>query len=246
MNKTKTNKNNLFQLWKVAGQSFQSYFEEDGIYCSFIKSSQWPNRIWIDELLSEESIQKVSLKIEKYNNFTFSHFNTEMQNISLISPNKFTLKSEQYGMSLSPTTKFKTSKNINFRSVRDEKDAKKWNEGFYDAFQYEISIETILQTKDEIPYIIVLHEQELVGTIILFETHKTLGIHSLGIISAKRRQGFAIEIMRHCINNAVEQNISLMTLQASEMAKYMYLKLGFSLDFKMENYRLNNNSKTII
>lgn len=244
MNKINTNKNNLFQLWKVAGQSFQNYFEEDGIYCSYIENSQWPNRIWTKEALSEENIKKIRLNIEKHNNFTFSNFYTEIKSTSLISPNDFTIKSEQYGMSLlSPTTKFNTSKNINFRRVKDKKDAKIWSEGFYEAFRYEISIETILQTKESIPYFIVLHEQELVGTIILFKTDKTLGIHSLGIVSSKRRQGLAIEIMRHCINNTVDQNTSLVTLQASEMAKKMYLKLGFSIDFKMGNYKLNNNSK---
>lgn len=67
-------------------------------------------------------------------------------------------------------------------------------------------------------------------------------MHSLGIIPQKRKQGFATEIMRHTLNKAIDQNLSLATLQASEMAKEMYLKLGFSLDFLMKNYGVANPS----
>ncbi|WP_047789590.1 GNAT family N-acetyltransferase [Tenacibaculum mesophilum] len=177
---------------------------------------------------------------DKY--FTFSLFTLSSQENNMELDAKIQLKSTQYGMSLELNEKFETQRQIDFKRVKNKEEAGIWSNTFFKAFNYEISTATILKTKETIPYYLVYFEQELVGTIILYTINTVAGLHSLGILPEKRKQGFATEIMRHTLNKAIDNNLSLATLQASEMAKEMYLKLGFSLDFLMENYILNTTN----
>ena len=59
-----------------------------------------------------------------------------------------------------------------------------------------------------------------------------------GIIPSQRKKGYGKEVMYNVLNLLIDNNYDLATLQASEMAKNMYSKMGFSLDFIMENYKL--------
>lgn len=141
-------------------------------------------------------------------------------------------------MSLQLNNKFIIGMKLDFKRVENESDAKTWSNSFRKAFGYEISLQIITKTKEEIPFYLVYLEEELIGTVILHITKNIAGIHSLGILPEKRKQGFATQIMHHTLNKSIDQNLSLATLQASEMAKDMYLKLGFSVDFLMENYQI--------
>ena len=76
----------------------------------------------------------------------------------------------------------------------------------------------------------------------MYTTGKTLGVHALGIDPDQRKQGYATEIMHHVLNKGIDQGASTATLQASEMAKNMYLKMGFTHDFLMENYQLKTQN----
>ncbi len=65
-----------------------------------------------------------------------------------------------------------------------------------------------------------------------------IGIHSMGIIPEMRGKGFAEQMMRTILNQAVEQGFERATLQASSMGKGLYLKLDFEQQFAMSNYGL--------
>lgn len=238
MNNIKLNINNLTRLWKMAGETFESYFEDEDIFCSQINNSEWPNRVWTDKTLSEDTILKIKSRMENESGLTFSYFSENKKRNPLRNNKHFVLKSVQYGMSLPLTNKFNTQKQIDFKKVTCKTDAELWSKSFYEAFNYNINTETVLRTKNDIQYSILYHEKELVGTIVLFITEKVAGIHSLGILPAKRKQGLATDIMHEILNTSIDQDFTLATLQASEMAKKMYLKIGFSLDFLMENFQL--------
>ncbi|WP_452219046.1 GNAT family N-acetyltransferase [Lacinutrix undariae] len=239
MKKNNININNLTTLWKTAASYAPNNLSDKNFECAYIPNTQWPNRIWAKQPLSLEELEKTKQKLgPHYKNITFSHFYTPNINESLQKNQNLKAKSIQYGMSVSLHNKFKTQKNIVFKTVSNEDEAQLWSEAFYSAFGYEISTKTILNTKEHIPFYLIYLKQELIGTIILFITNKTAGIHSLGVIPQKRKQGFATEIMHHILNTAINKNLSFATLQASQMAKDMYLKMGFSIDFLMENYQL--------
>ncbi|WP_073177710.1 GNAT family N-acetyltransferase [Flagellimonas flava] len=106
------------------------------------------------------------------------------------------------------------------------------------AFGYGINPETLAKTWKHIPYYLIFDDREPVGTIILYQTGQVAGVHSLGILPQRRKQGYATEIMKHILNMALDKGATLATLQASEMAKNLYTKMGFSLDFIMTNHCL--------
>ncbi|MGG6231983.1 GNAT family N-acetyltransferase [Tenacibaculum sp. SDUM215027] len=243
MKKIVSNINNLTSLWKTAAAPYQGYRKETSFESAYIENAQWPNRIWTNLSPSENQLKEVQQQmISKNNRFTFSYFTLPNQENNMELDGKIQLKSTQYGMSLELKEKFETQRNIDFKRVENKENAQLWSRSFQQAFGYEINSEIVLKTAENIPYYLVYFEQELIGTVILYTTNTIAGLHSLGIIPEKRKQGFATEIMRHTLNKAIDQNLSLATLQASEMAKEMYLKLGFSLDFLMKNYGVANLS----
>lgn len=239
MKKVNLNIENLTDLWRISASSFQGYLTDEQFEYARILKSQWPNRIWVKKPLTTENVEITTEKLNNANdNLTFSHFYIANKNRSLNSNEILKLKSVQYGMSLPLINKFKTDRNLDFKLVENQADAQIWSNAFYQSFSYKISAETIINTHTKVPFYLVYFENEIIGTIILFATKKTAGIHSLGIIPEKRKQGFATEIMYHILNKSIDQNLNLATLQASKMAKEMYLKMGFSIDFLMENYQL--------
>jgi len=242
MNTTLVNIQNLTQLWSIAGETFQGYHNHEGIHTSTIKNSQWPNRVWTQDVLSQELLQEIEIQMERDKGMIFSHFNLNSTKNSSIAEAGFSLKSLQYGMSLSLEGKFETQKSIEFVRVTQDLEAETWSNTFYRAFHYRISPETLLKTASKIPYFLVYHENQLVGTVIMHTTGKTLGVHALGIDPDQRKQGYATEIMHHVLNKGIDQGASTATLQASEMAKNMYLKMGFSHAFLMENYQLKTQN----
>ncbi|MEM9364338.1 MAG: GNAT family N-acetyltransferase [Bacteroidota bacterium] len=238
MNTTQLNIHNLGQLWEIAGKASDGFKKDDGYFVSMAEKGEWPNRIWVTETLSEETIANIASEMKTNEPITFSHFNeTEIETV-LLQEHGFELKSEQYGMSLPLSSKFEVEKTLELERVSSSENAKLWSQAFYDAFQYEISSDTIVKAMEDIPFFLVKNEGTLVGTLILFATDKVLGIHSLGILPTQRKRGYAKEIMHHVLNRAIEDHYDLATLQASEMAKNMYAKMGFTFDFMMKNYRL--------
>ncbi len=238
MNTALLNIGNLTQLWSIAGETLHGYHNHEGIHTSTIKNSQWPNRVWTDAVLSEKSLQKIEAQMGSNKGMTFSNFNLDStKNASLIETG-LSLKSIQYGMSLPLETKFETEKKVELVRITHDLEAEVWSTIFFKAFNYRISGETILKTTNDIPFFLVYHEEEPVGTVIMYTTGTILGVHALGIDPDHRNQGYATEIMHHVLNIGLAQGASMATLQASEMAKNMYLKMGFSHDFLMENYHL--------
>ncbi len=53
-----------------------------------------------------------------------------------------------------------------------------------------------------------------------------------------RRKGYAEQIMKLLINIATEEGVDYMTLQASDMSKNLYLKLGFEEQFTIKNFKI--------
>ena len=238
MNTTQLNIQNLGQLWETAGKASDGFKKGDGYFVSMAENGEWPNRIWATDTLSEETMTDIASEMKTFKQVTFSHFNETETETVLLQEHGFELKSKQYGMSLPLRSKFEVEKTLELERVNSSENAKLWSQAFYDAFQYDISSDTIVNAMEDIPFFLVKNEGTLVGTLILFATEKVLGIHSLGIRPAQRKKGYAKEIMHYVVNNAIEKDYAQATLQASEMAKNMYAQMGFTFDFMMKNYTL--------
>ena len=229
---------NLTTLWKKASWEFNEFSKDNNSCIAKIYNTDWPNRIWTDQKISKEIIEEIKLKMKKENGLTFSYFNENTKKSPSIRDNNLSPKWIQYGMSLTLKKKFETQNSINLQKVTNKEHSEVWSETFYKAFQYVISAETVFRTKNDIQYFLIYNQEMLVGTVVLFISNKVAGIHSLSILPIARQQGFATQAMYHILNIAFDHKISLATLQASQMAKEMYVEMGFSIDFLMENYQL--------
>ncbi|WP_420402060.1 GNAT family N-acetyltransferase [Flagellimonas sp.] len=241
MKKITTNIQNLTGLWKLAGEQFQGYKQEGQISRSFIPESEWPNKIWTEAPLTENLIALLKDTLEQHPELTFSYFNPDATNNPLLTQHNFELQFNQTGMSMPLKSKFSTQKKLDFKRVETAVQAALWSTAFMSAFGYDFGARTLEKTLDKVPYYLVYHNKELVGTIIVYKTGKIAGVHALGIIPEKRKQGYATEIMYNILNKAIEDGSERATLQASDMAKNMYLKMGFTVDFLMQNYKLKKD-----
>ena len=238
MIKTQLNINNLHALWKEAGIPFNGYSEKGKMYQSKITGSEWPNKIWTLPDVCDDSIERIKVQMKTDSSLTFSHFSSHVSVTNELVKQGFHQKSVQYGMSLELKNNFKPSKELQLKKAETVNEISLWCKAFKQAFNYSISEPTLEKTKNTIPYFLVYDNKDLVGTIILYITGNTAGVHSLGIIPEMRKKGYATEIMYRVLNRSIKENAKTATLQASEMAKNMYLGMGFSTDFIMHNYQL--------
>lgn len=81
-------------------------------------------------------------------------------------------------------------------------------------------------------------KEKPVGTTLTFKTNNVIVVHSVGIPPENYRRGYAEQIMKALINMGITNNNDYMVLQASDMGKGLYLKLGFEEDFLIKNYIL--------
>ncbi|TYA78579.1 GNAT family N-acetyltransferase [Seonamhaeicola marinus] len=237
MNTTNKNLENLTSLWQLAGTLFDSYTFNKFHSASTIQNSEWPNKIWINNRISTESLKAIKEEMIKNQTLTFSNFDNG-NNQELFINDSFELKFIQHGMSLALEKPIHSKRELNLIKVENKDDAKLWSITFKAAFNYNFSEHVVMKLKNKTNFYLVYDNEKLVGCVLIFHTDKTAGVHCLGILPNQRKQGYAYDIMVQLINDAINMNYKLMTLQASDMAKNIYSKLGFIKDFTMENYKL--------
>lgn len=241
MNNIDRNIHNLTSLWREAGALFESHFSNDTHSSVRINNAEWPNKIWTNTPASIQALNNIQSKMRKHNNLTFSHFNKDnIVHETLIE--NFELKFTQQGMSLKLAHGIESKRILTLIKVENLNDANIWSDTFQSAFKYRLDSQIVLKLMQKANFFLVYEATNLVGCVLLYYTGNTLGINCLGILPKMRKQGYAFDIMCQLINKAFVENIELITLQASDMAKNMYSKLGFTSDFVMENYQLKPNS----
>lgn len=236
------NIDNLTALWTKVGKQVGSYNNVNGIEYSAVNKSQWPNKIWLKEVLNTKLIDGLVNQMTVAEiDFVFPHWDIYSDETFSIDLNRFVQKSEQTAMSLKLDQPFELSNLLTFKRVSNDEDANLWASIYPKCFGYVISEEILAKTKEEISYYLFYTNNELVGTAIYFPTDKLAGIHGVGIIPEMRKKGFAEEIMKILLNKALSEGISFATLQASPLGKGIYKRLGFSEDFTIKNYGLERS-----
>jgi predicted acetyltransferase len=236
----KRNIENLTSLWKLSLGSGLHTYDHDKISFGWINNSDWPNRIWINGVLTKEILDKVHDKMRNAPlELTFSYFDIQISNeqTSMIE-HMLEERSVQHGMQLKLTNKYDYETCLTFKKVKTKQDAQVWSEVFYKSFKYSINSETVYKTFQDVEYFTVHIKNKEIGTIALYFHADVAGVHSLSVIPEERRKGYAKDITLFILNRAHDAKAKIVTLQASKSAKNMYQGLGFSTEFLMRNYRL--------
>lgn len=135
---------------------------------------------------------------------------------------------------------------LHMEKVSNKSDALLWEKLFMQVFNYRISTEILLSSYEKIEYLIAYHENEPIGTGILYnDGNKIIGVHSMGIIPTMRRKGLAEQMMINMLDQSVGKGFEYATLQASDNGKGLYLKLGFEEQFTLKNYVLNGQINSL-
>lgn len=240
MNNIIANIKNLTSLWQTVCKPSNSNFREQDFNYSLIKNSEWPNRLWFDKEINNNTIvlakEKISLISTDLTIAYWDIYNSD--SFKMLEENGFMLKFEQTGMFLKRNHLFSELGNLTLKKVNTENETIKWSELFFKSFGYFINPILLTSSLKNISYYIAYNENEAVGTAILHTTNNISGIHSLGILPEQRRKGYAEQIMKLLINQSIKTDSNYMTLQSSNMGKGLYLKLGFEEQFTIKNYVL--------
>lgn len=241
METIRSNVDNLTDLWQQVNRKAEGHMIKDVFEYGIVDYSEWPNRLWFKNIPEQEDIDLVKKIISQSPvRITVPYWNVEGNEYKkLLVENGFTKVLEQVGMALNLTNGHFEPSNIKLRRVKDETTAQLWASLFHKAFGYHISSRLVLKTCEEINYLIAYDHDLPIGTVIVHNSgREQVGIHAMGIIPEMRRRGYAEQLMRSILSVTIAQGSRYATLQASEMGKGLYLKLGFKEQFQMENYIL--------
>lgn len=239
----KENIYNLTSLWKTAGQALNSYYENPQFNYSMVKNSDWPNRIWLNDELNNKILKSIREIILKKNvKLVVPYWFDNITNSNdLFESAGFQVKLNQTGMSIKLLNKYDYQKRLLIREVDNLEKAKVWEEIYPDSFNYRISKEILMATKEKIKYYLAFLDNKPIGTAIVYITNNIAGIHGVGVIPSARRMGYADEIMKSLLNNLIDRGLEYSTLQASNMGLGIYKKMGYQEDFSITSYVLKDS-----
>lgn len=239
INLIKDNIDNLTSLWKTVATPLLSYHKNDPFQFSQIKNSGWPNRLWFHEDITEENLPQILEIIEKNPGLIIPYWDIFGSNSNeIFEKNGFKIRIQLMAMALKLGEKFPVENSLTFKRVLNENDAKTWSDIYPLSFSYVISKETLVHNYENVKFYLVHFDEKPIGTLTLFQTGKTMGIHGVGVIPEMRKRGFAEEIMKFAINEAIDADCEYAQLQASPLGKGIYTRLGFEDLFLITNYEL--------
>ena len=242
MDTIQANIKNLTALWRTVGQQTSTYKAAEAFEYCMVEYAEWPNKLWFPHEVLEENIRTAkSILLAKPRNLVIPYWDIYSQQYDgLFQRYGFEQKSEQIGMSSKLTQDYrKRGDSLQLKKVSNKTDAALWSQLFFQAFNYSIHPKTIVSSYNQIQYLIAYIKDDPIGTAILFSTdNEVMGIHSMGIIPEKRRNGYAEQMMVKMLVTSKAQGFKYATLQASNMGKGLYLKLGFKEEFNLKNYHL--------
>ena len=244
MNLIQKNIDNLTSLWRKVGEREHAHTSGDDFDFSAINYSEWPNRLWFHHDLNENSLKAAKNQLlSSSTKLIVPYWDIyQSQSYGLLEANGFEKLSEQVGMSLKLTQSYEKIEPLRLEIVTSKESAILWEELFLQAFNYRISHKLLLPGHEDIDYLIAYHKNEPIGTgIFHYSGDAVVGIHSMGIIPEMRRKGFAKQMMINMLSQSSKRGFKYATLQASDMGKGLYLKLGFEEQFIIKNYALRQH-----
>jgi ribosomal protein S18 acetylase RimI-like enzyme len=254
------NLNNLKTLWKKYGSELYNDFE-----APIIINKSWPHRCWLElsDTYSESQATKTNnpdiasllnslprsaiIPLWTSSNTTTDDYKgkVEYQFAQNLLTNKswqcefkqtaMYLDLKENAFSLSPQS---TGLNLQIKTVKRLEDIPIWTGICRDAFGYDIDnriIEHLIGDKT-IQIILGYLNNQAVSCGFLFKTGDTVGIHQMGVSTAFQGKGIALAFMQSIIKISATLKSKHIVLQASELGKPLYEKLGFKEQFIINNY----------
>lgn len=237
------NINNLTSLWIRAGLAAGDFTNHKDYAISRVEGGEWPNKIWfhrkpkidlLKEVLENVDLRGLSLAIWSEDSSLVD---------KLLNSSGYSVRSSLSGMHLKLDGTYHTEGKLTVQRVSTPEHAIAWSKVFYNCFGYRIDNLTVELTMDAARYFLGFSYGKPVGTAVLYlDSQGTAGIHSMGVLPEQRRRGFAEELLLHLLHEARTEGAIYATLQASDLGKGIYQKLGFIEDFQMKNYTQNLNT----
>lgn len=239
INLIKDNIDNLTALWRTVATPLLSYHKNDPFEFIQIENSGWPNRLWFREDITEENLPQIMETMKENPKLVIPYWDIFGSNSNeIFEKNGFSTRIQLMAMALKLDEKFPIQNNLSFKRVLNDEDAKTWSDIYPMSFSYVINKETLVHNYENAAFYLVHFEEKPIGTLTLFQTEKTMGIHGVGVIPEMRKKGFAEEIMKFAINKAIDADCEYAQLQASALGKGIYTRLGFEDLFLITNYQL--------
>ncbi|ELR69470.1 hypothetical protein C900_05002 [Fulvivirga imtechensis AK7] len=232
---------NLTSLWRVVGKRAQAHTREESFEFCAVDYSEWPNRLWFHHNADEKTAiaAKDRLLTTPFRLVVPYWDICQSQSYKWLEAHGFEKQFEQVGMSLQLGKRHDETGALTIKKVQTEEEAIQWEQLFLEAFGYTISHRLLLPAYESTDFYVAFYKSAAVGTVILHHMENVMGIHAMGVIPEMRRKGFAEQMMRRVLNLSIDSGFELATLQASNMGKDLYLKLGFEEQFMMKNYVLH-------
>jgi hypothetical protein len=117
-------------------------------------------------------------------------------------------------------------------------DIKVWVDIGSEAFGYQIDLSVIkkLVHVDNIQLLLGWENDQAIASGLLFKTGEIIGVHQIGIKKAFQGKGFAKCFMLDIIEACTQWQGKYVVLQASNVGKPLYEKLGFISQFLIKNF----------
>ncbi|MEP4533202.1 MAG: GNAT family N-acetyltransferase [Cyclobacteriaceae bacterium] len=237
MDLVKENTNNMTSLWKLGGRSDGFYFSNDSYAISRAPHSQWPNKLWFHKSPDSTVMNEVSERWDLKDITTVTWSGCSPKDKELLKSHGLALKNSLTGMSLDLKTSYRRETALTLQEVKSSRSAIIWSQLFVNAFGYQIHPVTIEKTMHDVRYFIAISKKQHVGTVAIYQIEPLLaGIHSMGIVSDQRRKGFAENILSGVLEIVRRKGARYAMLQASQMGKPLYQKIGFREDFELQHF----------
>lgn len=236
------NMQNLLSIWKEVTEQHYTYIEKDFYHYAYAEGSNWPNRLWFTPSFTSSNISDIKKNVfTHFPDLIIPHWNiSNPEEYKILEQEGFELLFTQIAMALKLNEFIHKKNEISLTRLENTPQATQWSELFKKSFGYSIPPQILEKSCHSISYYLVNYKNEEVGTVLLHPTDKILGVHALGITKEWRRKGIAEQVMEYVINDAIKKGFEHMTLQASDMGKGLYEKLGFEEQFTIRNYKMSS------
>ncbi|EWH10241.1 hypothetical protein DS2_09087 [Catenovulum agarivorans DS-2] len=226
------NISNMLKLWHLYGASKRQ---------NYWYSNSWPNRVWSDSLGSQDHHidaikhdlspnQKLVVSTPLSKDYILSRRLSLVSKLQLMD-----LKLNDYCLPNDDIAVGELTFIDDFNKNLVEEFVKICSTGFGYSIDPQVLLKVVKSTEVELALLTV--NSCYVATVLLHSTADTLGIYQLTVPQTYRGLGFANSLMLHALNYAKSMGYQYVSLQASDMAKKLYQRIGFTVSGEIIMYR---------
>ena len=207
--------------------------------------NDWFNRVF-DIKIDPENIDKVlvdlvrSIESGSIPKYIVTGSTSRPANIDkYLLENCFVLHYEQSGMAISLDRIEEFSHNDHeIRVIENEGDLMKWVDAVNQAFDINDNPELYLRLfgDNDITFYAGYDSHKIVATTMLFNSRGIAGIHQVGTLKEYRGKGFGTALTKRAFYDARLKGCTFGVLQASEMGKRVYSKVGLTEYCKVRHW----------